>query len=575
MGGTEANDLKVIWLFPAGLLVGAALVYVYFSGGLTSSPIGPEEERGDETVTVPATGTADASPVAGKPPAELPAELYDYEVDPENAVTYWTSLAVVDAIAGRVERCRDGLAKAIEAGDDTEDIQKILGYLPEADRAGVLEWLIEKFPDHSFNTWVLSDLYVLAGESDKAFDLLLGDLKDLEEPRDVTIQRLVSIDPVRAASVLIVLAEEFEWLEDTLLHIAQCLIDEDQRPLARPFVLRALALDPSSDDAVELMTELDPTAALDLSRKAVAADPENPFAWARLADLLRKEGDVAGAFEAYRNAAQKTDDEDFRREYMMGMITTDPVAALSIVRTLAEGGDDETLGILGHAFVAARQMDAAYGIYHIAHTRDGEDSEWLHRMVALDPARAAREFQAELEDFPATDNDELVGTYALALESQGKLGDAFEQYLRAWRIDDEDWEWMRGMARSNPQRAAEILEDRMREYPNDGNTAGALGDAYVGLGRGSEAVRLYEQAINLGDDTPRWMAALATVEPARGLPMLKAAVEEDPEDDEMWGALGSAYLALGRMEEARKALDRALELDPTDWEWSVERERIR
>ena len=65
------------------------------------------------------------------------------------------------------------------------------------------------------------------------------------------------------------------------------------------------------------------------------------------------------------------------------------------------------------------------------------------------------------------------------------------------------------------------------------------------------------------------------MEPARGLPMLKAAVQENPEDDEYWGALGDAYYALGRMAEAKEAYDKALDLDPSDWEWSLRRSRIR
>jgi tetratricopeptide (TPR) repeat protein len=259
---------------------------------------------------------------------------------------------------------------------------------------------------------------------------------------------------------------------------------------------------------------------------------------------------------------------------MRRKISTDPIAPQPQKRSQAEGGDDETMGILGQAYLAAGEKEAAFGVFNQAHEFDPSDSEWLHRMVALDPERAARDFARKIEDSPGTSNDELLGTYGLALERQGKLGDAYDEYLRAWRLDDEDWEWMRGMARTNPERAAALLEETYKENPEDGTVAGALADAYAGQRRTTEAVRLYEQAIDAGEDVHRWMAALASVEPARGLPMLKAAVEEDSEDDEMWGALGDAYYNLGRMEEAKEAYDRALDIDPSDWEWSVQRARI-
>ncbi len=564
--------MKVLWLFPAGVLVGAALAWVFLIGFGSKVPEVASGVPPSRPVRPSAPDLTATPPSAMKPGG---SDLHGFAVKPEQAVTYWSALAVADAIAGHADRFTAGAIRVLKAGGDYEDVQKMLVYLPKELRAGVMELLITAFPDGSWDRWRLSDFYVQAGDRELAFKTLHSQLESGDENPEPGISRLVKIDPIRAGSALLTIAEKHDWTEALLVFTARKLVNAKQPGLARPFLLKALAIDAADDEAVELMSRIDPTLAIDLAIKAVEAAPEDGDAWSRLAELRRGAGDLAGAFEAYRQAALVATDEDSLRDMMRGMILTDPMAALPLVRGLADNPDDETLGILGLAYLAAGQREAAFRVYNQAHEFDPSDSEWLHRLVAIDPERAALVLAERIEESPGTGNDELVGTYALSLERQGKLGEAYESYLRAWRLDAEDWEWMRGLARTNPERAAGLLKEKHRENPEDGTVAGALADAYAGLGRVAEAVRLYEQAIETGEDPHRWLAGLAAVEPGRGLPMLRAAVDEDPEDDEMWGALGDAYYHLGRMEDAKQAYDRALELDPSDWEWSVQRARIR
>jgi len=564
--------LKVIWLFPAGVLVGAALAWVYLTGFGPTAPGVASSKPPGRPARSPASGPVEASPPAVSAGG---SDLHGFAVKPDLAVTYWSALAVADAIAGHADRFTADAIRVLKADGDYEDVQKMLVYLPKELRAGVMERLITDFPDQLWDRWHLADLYLLAGDQERAFLTLLAQLESGSENPEPEISRLVKIDPIRAGSALFTIAEKYDWTSSLLVFCAARLVNAKQPGLGRPFLLKALEIDAADEEAVELMSRIDPALAIDLALKAVMAAPEDGDAWSRLAELRREAGDLAGAFKAYRQAASVATDEDDRRDMMRGMILTDPMAALPLVRGLAESPDDETLGILGLAYLAAGQSEAAFGVYQRAHDFDPSDSEWLHRMVAIDPGRAALVFAERIENSPGTSNDELVGTYALSLERQGKLGEAYDSYLRAWRLDDDDWEWMRGLARTSPERAAELLLGKYQQNPEDGDVVGALADAYAGLGRTAEAVRLYEQAIEIGEDRHRWMAGLAAVEPARGLPMLRAAVDDDPEDDEMWGALGDAYYHLGRMEDAKQAYDRALELDPSDWEWSVQRARIR
>lgn len=562
---------RAIWFFPVGVLIGAALAWVTLTGMADSPEVGSSGSSMGPTPVTPDIASPDAPRAI---PLAAGADLHQYAVNPELAVRFWGSLAAADAIAGRVDLFLEDARKLILAGGDVEEIQNMLAYLPGEFAAGVMEKLIAAFPDRPWDRLRLADFYLLAKQPELAFQTLLENLRSGAWDPESAITRLVRVDPEHAGPVLLMLAEELNWDSDMLIHCAQELVDADQPNLARPFLLKALAENPGDEDGIELMSEIDPSVAVLLAEKAVKAEPENADAWARLARFRLNSGDQAGAFEAFRQAATVTEDDDDRLDLMRGMILTNPEAALPVIRNLAEGGDDETLGVLGQAYMAADQMGAAYDVYVKAHEWDPSDSEWLHRLVAIDPVRAAEDFARRIEAVPGSGNDELFGTYALALERQGKLSDAYDEYLRAWTIDQEDWEWMRGMARVNPQRAAALLERRHRDNPDDPTVAGALADAYAGLGRTTEAVQLYELAIKSGEEQHRWMAGLAAAEPARGLPMLLAAVEESPDDDEYWGALGAAYFKLGRMAEARDAYDRALSIDPSDWEWSVERSRI-
>jgi tetratricopeptide (TPR) repeat protein len=172
-------------------------------------------------------------------------------------------------------------------------------------------------------------------------------------------------------------------------------------------------------------------------------------------------------------------------------------------------------------------------------------------------------------------SDELIGAYARALLETGEPEKAFDRYLEALRQDESDYEWIRGIARSDPSRALPILEKRAEAEAGNATVVGALGDAYAKLGMTPDAIRQYERAIQLSDESGRWMAALAQVDEGRGIAMLRSALDANPSDDEMWGALGDAYRELGNLGAARKAYDRALELDPGDWEWNRRRDNIR
>jgi tetratricopeptide (TPR) repeat protein len=464
---------------------------------------------------------------------------------------------------------------ALAAGATPEQFSAVLGLLdPEAGRL-LLEALAKRLPRPGFSSASAASWFAEADLDEGSFRLLAAAIEEPGADIPGLAGRLVEADPEAAAALLLRLSAERDFDPQLLMVIADALEEEERPDLARPFLDRVLAVDPGSFRAIDVLSRMDPRAALAAAEAGVRHAPENASLWGKLGELRRTGGDRRGAFEAYRQAALLASDEDDRRTWLVGMAGADPLAALPLIRRYAADGDDETMGVLGRTLSVVGESAEAFEVFLAAHRKDLSDAEWLHRLVALDPARAESILQEEMDRPDAEVNDEVVGAYAQAVLRDGRPDAAFDAFLRAHEMDREDWEWLRGLARSNPARAAPLLEALRDEMPESANVLGALGDAWAGLGRQAEAADLFVQAIESDDSPARWMAALAAVEPGRGLPMLLSAVEAKSGDDEYWGALGDAYRSLGRIEEAREAYDKALTLDPDDWEWNMNREQIR
>ena len=567
--------MKAVWFFPVGIAVGALLTWGMLSG--------PMRGRAGEAPLVRAVaasvGTGAPSPPDGvdAPPA-LPrtaAPADELELPAEKQIRYWLAAATTYGLTRKKARFLDALEGAIAAGAEVEPVTQAISSLePWGERAGVLKELMRRHPEMEWNSWTLANLYQLAGEGKAAFDLLAEKLKDPPDDPNSLITRLIELDPERAASLLAEVADREDWSGRILLLIAEKLIEQGRNVLGMPFLLASLDKMPGGAEALRLLGTIDPAAALGRALRAVEANPTDADAWALLARMRLDAGDQAGSFAAYSIAARNESDEDTRRGYLSGMLATDPAAALPVIQELLADGGDEDLGLLGRALIANGHRDRAFDIFSRAHEADPTDSEWLHRLVSADCALAIRRFEEALARDPDTENDELIGVFATALLRAGRTEEAYAQFLRALKIDASDWEWMQGVARANPTKAAELLEARRREEPDDGTLAGALADAYSRMGRTAEAIRLYEFAIEQGDGKHRWMGGLAATEPARGLPMIREALRESPEDEELWGALGMAYARLGQVEEARKAFDRALTIDSEDWEWAFYRSEL-
>jgi tetratricopeptide (TPR) repeat protein len=98
-----------------------------------------------------------------------------------------------------------------------------------------------------------------------------------------------------------------------LLAAASAAKTSDREPrliAARAELAKALELDPTSVEAIELQTSAPRADRVALARKAAAAHPDDPRAFRLLADLLRGSGPEAGEREGALRQAVKLDPND-------------------------------------------------------------------------------------------------------------------------------------------------------------------------------------------------------------------------------------------------------------------------
>ena len=550
--------------FLAGILMGAGIVFA----ALTSFPVGSGARVPSRSPGLRPRGHRKPEVAPAPAPCPEPGKIATAaaRASKKGALRLWMAHAALCALTGEDRELQHAAEQAIRGGADPKTVLALFQDLPRSARAGAMEDLVARLKDVEWDTLQIAAIYGSVGLVDRATAMLERSILEKDDPRSA-ITALVELDPVRAAARLA--AMDHPWSLKELKHIANRLVKAKRLELAAPFARRALELDPTNSSIINLLGRADPAEALVYAERAAAELPRSETAWSCLAELRRTAGDTAGAIEAYARAMRlKADEDQFFRLY-----TSDPQAALPVMEELAAHIDhDETLGVLGLAYLLSGRREEAVEAYVRAYRQQPSDSEWLHRLAELAPELARALLGRDLPDHRTS--DEFVGSYANALLATGRRDEAYDYYLEAHILDRNDVEWLRGLADTDPASALPLLERRLLVRPRDARILGALGDAYATLGRPTEAAAYYERAIALeGDGT--WQVALARVEPARAIGMLRAATDKVPHSASAWGRLAGAYSEAGKMARARVAYDRALELNARDSELASRRIRLR
>jgi arylsulfatase A-like enzyme len=191
--------------------------------------------------------------------------------------------------------------------------------------------------------------------------------------------------------------------------------------------------------------------------------------------------------------------------------------------------------VVGSAAKPARRYSAADDpkqLVHLNQALDDASAQWARG----DGQRAIDELRAVIKERP--DLTVAYDRLAFMLRASGRVADAVVLLDRAAQAGYADRPLLRSLGSmlrdaGDLRRSAAVLEALVRGDANDLQSADALGQTYVRIGRGRDAELQFK----------RVLAA-------------------SPNDAAAWNNLGSVYLAGNRLADARTALVRAIEIDP-------------
>jgi adenylate cyclase len=204
-------------------------------------------------------------------------------------------------------------------------------------------------------------------------------------------------------------------------------------------------------------------------------------------------------------------------------------------------------------------------------TREGNDQalQLLERAMALDPAYAAAAI--------LTENCWVTRH----VQGWSPVPEAITQSIRfarlAVRLDPDNADAIAILARRTSainqdyEEAMSLAEQAVAINPNSAYAWRNSGFAYAFAGRAEQALRYFERALRLNPRDPRAHdtligMALALIQLERdeeGIATARKAIQQHPTFAGAWRMLAASLALAGRLDEARAALNRVLELDPT------------
>jgi tetratricopeptide (TPR) repeat protein len=166
----------------------------------------------------------------------------------------------------------------------------------------------------------------------------------------------------------------------------------------------------------------------------------------------------------------------------------------------------------------------------------------------------------------------LAGRCYFEAQQWAKAVEAFAAYQRAAPADPEGAIWAaRAQERGgHADAAAALLNDFLKAHSSEQSVRTALGDLYIRMGRGTDALNTHQAVLRDQPADPgsriglgllelhdeKWQAAIDQLEKVR---------PEAPEDARVLAGIGTAYAALGNCEKAGDPLRLALDLSPDDY----------
>ena len=342
------------------------------------------------------------------------------------------------------------------------------------------------------------------------------------------------------------------------------------------------AAEPAPAVAEEERREVLPNSVAVLPFANLSLDPQDAFFAAGIhEETLNQLAKVRNISVISRTSVLRYEDSD---------LSIPEIAAELNVETVMEGSVRYADGSVR---VTAQLIDPEtdLNLWSESYNRDLADVFAIQADIAMNIANALQaEFspadQARIESLP-TNSPAAYSVYLKALttrsEGTGAWISAMDQAIAldpefalayAWKAHGHTWDLL-GFRGASPDEASEserIIRESANQAltldPSLGLAHAALAFAHMANWRGAEADQAFERAYELGVDADILMAygrfKRYRGEYARAIPLLRRAVELDPNNFDSQVQLGIAYLWARNFDAAVDSLERALDLNPTD-----------
>lgn len=328
---------------------------------------------------------------------------------------------------------------------------------------------------------------------------------------------------------------------------------------------------------------------LALWTRATHRAPHSARAWSNLSLARYEDGDNPGAHGAVQRALN-LNAEDSRTWNNMGLLLEQSGRFDDARSAYAQAAQRSpqfsgSLVNLGRLALQAGDLEAAEAALTEALRRNDKDAlAQLHRgrllqMSGQSQAAEASYLQAlQLDPMSAAAANNLAMLRAEQDDRAGAL--AWLQQALNWDPDHEAAaaNIMLLQLEAGGLGRQQAYERVLVQFPEQTALAMTLGGIYAQAQRWRDAVRVYRSVWN-SQHVPGLHAALGQAMLAGGdadgaLGMLRQAARETPSDVRIWNALAAAAAAAGALDEARRATESALQLDPENARAQANRVRL-
>ena len=313
----------------------------------------------------------------------------------------------------------------------------------------------------------------------------------------------------------------------------------------------------------KLIEDGDPLRALALIKETPNA---GAYLYSQVGEALKKAGHVAAAIESYGEGVRL---DPLNSDSFRPLLELDASAALMIIQ---EGlawqpppGNAEMRTRLAEALLAAGQEEEATKLVEAMRAEGIKQNALTKLYGELSPEAAEAELRGLVEKAQGKKKSGPLRKLAEMLERAGRKEDALAAVDSILELDPNNARARQMLLRLNPEAGIEHLAARTVANPKSTRLWSDYGNALEAQGRKVDAIAAWEQAVSLSGNYGA-VRKLLEHSPDTVWTNLETFTQNSG-DDERWGDFGDLMWENDRKDQAKRAWEKAWELDPNDTEW--------